>query len=300
VNDHSLFDGGKLNITSKQDAITRIDLQDFRAGWKQHILFLSDIHFDSDYCETKLLKKHLDEALDKDAIILIAGDLFDGMQGHNDPRRSYKELKEKYKGIDYFDRIKNDAVDFFMPYKNNLAMLGYGNHEYSIVHFNGTDLVQRFVSDLRKEGSQIVSGGYGGYIRIGIHGDSMKTPFENLRIYYNHGAGGEAPVTKGMIQTNRQATYVRGVDVIWNGHNHQEYISHQATIEITTKDVVKQGLVTFIRTPGYKNEWGDQSHGFNGFASSKMMAPTPRGCAWGELSYENPHKISNKFMADVI
>jgi predicted phosphodiesterase len=288
-----------MKIESKADAITRIDLQDFRVGWKQHILFLSDIHLDSPFCDRKLLKKHLDEAVDKNAIILINGDLFDSMQGRNDPRRSYKELKESLKGIDYFDRVLDDAVEFFRPYFAELALIGYGNHEYSIVHFNGTDLVQRFVGAMRGLGSQIVVGGYGGGIRIAAYNDNMTTPKDSLRIYYNHGSGGEAPVTKGMIQTNRQAAYIQNANVIWNGHNHQEYISNQSFISMTNKDKFEQGIVTFIRTPGYKNEYGDLSHGFNGFAASRMMSPTPRGCAWGELSCTDKHKIAAKYTADV-
>ena len=286
-------------VSQKADAITRIDLPDFKAGWKQRILFLSDVHKDSMFCDDKLLKKHLDEAKDTNAIILTAGDIFDGMQGHNDPRRSYKELKSSQKGIDYFDRILDEAYEFFKPYKDNLALAGYGNHEYSIVHFNGTDLVQRFVGLMRAIGSPIVTGGYGGFVRIGVYNDNMTTPKDSLRIYYNHGGGGEAPVTKGMIQTNRQSAYIRGANIIWNGHNHQEYISHQSTIEITNKDRVVQGMVTFIRTPGYKNEYGDATHGFNGFAASRMMAPTPRGCAWGELSCCD-YKIAGKYTADVV
>jgi UDP-2,3-diacylglucosamine pyrophosphatase LpxH len=288
-----------MKISQQQDAVTRIDLDGYCSGWKQHVLFLSDVHLDSVFCDQKLLKKHLDEAMEKEAIILNAGDLFDAMQGHNDPRRSYKELKESLKGINYFDRALDEAVEFFRPYKDNLAMFGYGNHEYSLVHFNGTDLVQRFAGAMRSFGSAVVVGGYGGYVRIGAYTNKQDTPYASLRIYYNHGGGGEAPVTKGMIQTNRQAAYVRGVDVVWNGHNHQEYISHQSTIELNNKDKVIQGLVTFIRTPGYKNEYADATHGFNGFAASRMMAPTPRGCAWGELSY-NEKQINGKYTADVV
>ena len=288
-----------MKISQRHDGITRIDLDGYNINWKQHILFLSDIHLDSPYCEQRLLRKHLDEAMEKDALILQAGDLFDVMQGHHDPRRSYRELKDSLKGINYFDLVLDEAVEFFRPYRDNLAMLGYGNHEYATMHFNGTDLVQRFVGVMRGLGSPIVTGGYGGFIRIGAYQKTMTTPYANLRIYYNHGSGGEAPVTKGMIQTNRQAAYIRGCDVIWNGHNHQEYISHQATIELNNKDKVIQGMVTFIRTPGYKNEYGDADQGFDGFAASRMMAPTPRGCAWGELSYNNK-QISGKYTADVV
>jgi len=288
-----------MNISQKQDAITRIDLDGFGSGWNKWILFLSDIHLDSLYCDLPLLTSHLNEAKEKDAMILIAGDLWDGMQGRNDPRRSARELKETLKGLDYFDRILDEAVEFFRPYAHNLAMLGYGNHEYSVVMHNGTDLPQRFAAIMRQLGSPIVIGGYGGFIRLGLFTGSQATPRRSFRIYYNHGAGSEAPVTKGMIQTARQAAYIRGVDVVWNGHNHQEYISHQSTLEINNKDAVEQGMVTYIRTPGYKNEYGDAKHGFNGFAASRMMQPTPRGCAWGELK-QHSHDVRSRFFADVI
>jgi predicted phosphodiesterase len=288
-----------LNISQKHDAVIRIDISDYDINWKQHILFLSDIHLDSPYCDRKLLSKQLDEAIEKNALIFIAGDLFDGMQGRDDPRRTYAELKEKYKGVNYFDLILNDAVEFFKPYKDNLAMIGYGNHEYSVLHHNGTDLVQRFVGAMRGLGSPIVVGGYGGFIRIGAYQRLSKTPYANLRIFYNHGGGGEAPVTKGMIQTNRQAAYIRGCDVVWNGHNHQEYISHQATLELNNKDNVVQSMVAYIRTPGYKNEYGNDENGYHGFAATRMLAPTPRGCVWGELSY-NCKQIAGKFTAEVV
>ena len=284
-------------ITAKQDAITRIDLQGFSADWKQDILFLSDIHKDSPYCDDKLLKAHLDEAVKRNAFIIIAGDLFDSMQGVNDPRRSYKELKASLKGIDYFDRVLDEAVEFFRPYAGNLAMLGYGNHEYSIVRHNGTDLVQRFVGAMRSIGSPIVTGGYGGFIRISVYQD-LATPRDSYRIWYNHGSGGESSQTKGIPQAMRQAQYVQGVNCVWNGHNHQDYISSQAVLTLNNKDNVERKLVTFIRTPGYKLGYADDRHGYNGYEVMKMMAPASRGCVWGELRAEGK-RITAKYVQDV-
>lgn len=284
-------------IQTKQDAVTRIDLKGFDSNFHQHILFLSDIHIDSPYCDLKLLKKHLDEAKDRNAIILTAGDLFDGMQGQNDPRRSYKELKASLKGIDYFDRVLEETVEFFRPYASNLAMLSYGNHEYAVVRHNGTDLVQRFVGAMRQLGSPVVVGGYGGFVRISVYAD-LKTPRDTIRIWYNHGAGGEAALTKGLTQASRQASYVQGVDLVWNGHNHQDYISSQAVLTLNNKDNVERKLVTFIRTPGYKLGYADDKHGFNGYEVMKMMAPASRGCVWGELRAEGK-RITAKYVQDV-
>lgn len=233
-----------LQITSKSDEVIRIDYKDVYIGWEGDILFLSDVHIDSPWCDRKLLKHHLDEAVEKNAVILIAGDLFDGMQGPNDPRRSYRELKESLKGNDYFDRILDDALEFFAPYAANLGMVGYGNHEYSIVRHNGTDLTQRFVGALRRDtGSPVVAGGYGGFIRLSVF-DTMQTPSASMWIYYNHGAGGDAPVSQGAIQTNRQAAWLLNCDLVWNGHNHKSYVMSQSTMGRPIKTLCARGFCT--------------------------------------------------------
>jgi hypothetical protein len=281
-------------VTPISESVTRIDLQGINSDWEKKILFLSDIHLDSPWCDRRLLKSHLDEAVKEDAIILCAGDLFDVMQGPKDPRSDYRELKAEYKTSAYFDRVLDDAFEYFKPYAKNFALFGYGNHEYGTLHHNGTDMVQRLVALLRSEGSPIVAGGYGGFIRIAGYRE-MGTPYMNYRIYYNHGTGGEAPVTQGAIQTNRQAVWVRNCDVIWNGHNHKSYIMTQSTMGLSNKDEIDQDLVYFIRTPGYKNEMKVPAHGF---AASRNMAPTPRGCIWGTMK-ANGKKFAVKYTQDI-
>lgn len=283
------------NITKVNEAVTRLDIQDVKAGDVIKFLFLSDIHIDSTWCDRKLLKQHLDRAMEENAKVFVAGDMFDAMQGPKDPRSSYRELGVEYKGNDYFDRILEDAVQFFMPYKDILSMVGYGNHEYSVVRHNGTDLIQRFVGALRREGSKVVAGGYGGFIRVSTY-STMKTPDNTTWMYYNHGAGGDAPVTQGAIQTNRQAVFISGCDVIWNGHNHKSYIMSQSTLIPTGKDNIRQGLIWFLRTPGYKNEMQNPAHGF---AASRMMSPTPRGCIWGEMNIDGQRQSSMLFTQDI-
>jgi UDP-2,3-diacylglucosamine pyrophosphatase LpxH len=49
-------------------------------------LLISDVHWDAIDCDRRLLKKHLDEAVATDSMVLINGDLFDLMQGRNDRR----------------------------------------------------------------------------------------------------------------------------------------------------------------------------------------------------------------------
>ena len=283
-------------ISLENGDVIRINVTGLFDGWKRRILFLSDVHIDSPYCDRRLLTKHMKEAQNEGAIVLQIGDTFDAMQGPKDPRASLRELKEILKGNDYSDRVLDDGINFFAPYADTLAMIGYGNHEYSVVRHAGTDMIQRFVQSMRREHkSPVVAGGYGGFIRIAGYIDSKSTPSANLRICYNHGSGGGAPVTKGTIQTARQAVWVRDVDCIWNGHNHQSYIMPQSTMGINNQDGVEQGLVYFLRTPGYKNEMQHPAHGY---AVSGNMAPTPRGCIWGELTYVEK-KFSIRYTQDI-
>jgi hypothetical protein len=57
--------------------------------------------------------------------------------------------------------------------------------------------------------------------------DYMTTPRDTIRIWYNHGAGSESATTKGLPQAYKQVRMYRVVNVIWNAHNPQEYVSHQ-------------------------------------------------------------------------
>ena len=279
-----------ITVTARGEEITRLDVADPSVK----ILFLSDIHIDNPWCERRLLKAHLDQAVSDNAVILIAGDLFDAMQGPKDPRQSYRELKESLKGTNYFDRVLDDAVDFFMPYRANLGMVGYGNHEYSVLRHNGTDLIQRFVGTMRRDGSPVVAGGYGGFVRLSFF-SILKTPDATMWIYYNHGAGGDAPVSQGAMQTARQAAWLRNCDLVWNGHNHKSYVMSQSTLEPNNKDNIRQGLIYFIRTPGYKNEMREPAHGF---AASRNMSPTPRGCVWGDIEVHR-HDLKVKYTQDI-
>lgn len=81
--------------------------------------------------------------------------------------------------------------------------------------------------------------------------DEAKTKLTVTARYY-HGKGGGAPVTVGTIQTNRQAAYLDGVDIVVNGHNHHGYVLPRAKMRLTSRGIVERGVTLFLRTPGYK------------------------------------------------
>ena len=69
---------------------------EYKKDWEQTFLLISDVHFDNPDCDRKLLKKHLDKAVQDGCGILVNGDWFCAMESRNDPR-SVKKIKNKKK-----------------------------------------------------------------------------------------------------------------------------------------------------------------------------------------------------------
>lgn len=246
----------------------------------------SDHHYDSVHCNRDLLKSHLSEAVKRDAFIIDCGDMVDAMQGRYDNRRSYKDIRPEYVDDKYYDLIVDDAAKFYAPYSKNMLLLGRGNHDNAVVKNAGTDLLSRIAGKLRDGGSDVLTGGYGGWIifYFGVNGGTRNS----VKLKYFHGAGGEAPVTRGVIQTNRQAVYLPDADIVVNGHSHNEY-----NLSIKRERITKNGelffdLVHFARTPGYKNDYAE---GMSGWEVERGGVPKPQGCIWANISLRSNHGL---------
>ena len=267
--------------TNYIDGVLTIRFDKVAIGWQQYILLVSDQHHDSPFCDRKLEKAHLDEAMDRDALIFMGGDTFDAMQSRKDPRANYDHLEPFLKRDNYFDAIIEYCAEFYKPYAKNIVMIGVGNHEADVLKHHNISLIDRLAAELNRAGGRVHAGGYGGWVRFFLV--AHKTHRSSFVMRYFHGYGGESPVTKGVIQTNRQATYLPDVDIVWNGHNHQQYIVAQPRERLSDRNKLYRDVLWFIRTPGYNDEWG---RGENGWAVNSGLSPKPMGCAWLKLSME--------------
>ena len=135
-----------------------IKINEFR-----EFLLCSDVHFDSPHCDRDMFKRHLDLAKEKNAKVLIFGDFFDLMETRNDNRRSNTILSQHI-GTDYTQKVINEAIDFLMPYKDNLLMFSDGNHETAVKKHLGVDVLTWLVGALNKEGAKIAKMPYAGYV----------------------------------------------------------------------------------------------------------------------------------------
>lgn len=143
-----------------------------------------------------------------------------------------------------------------------------------------TDLNERLVERLRGNGGIARRGGYSGFVRFSIYGHKSNKQLaatQSYKLWYFHGSGGGGPVTRGVIQTNRQAVYVADADFVLTGHTHDSFSLPIQRIKLNQKDIIEQFRQTHIKTGGYKEEFTD---GYGGWHVERGGPPKPTGAYW--------------------
>jgi hypothetical protein len=278
--------GKGLSVVHNSGNVMTLYIDNAGEGWEQWFLLSSDRHHDSVDCNRELEIRHLEEARKRKAFIIDVGDLFDVMQGRYDPRRSYANLRPEYKADNYLDEITKEASGFYGPYADRFLMIGHGNHESAILKNNSVDLIGNVVHRLNSDyGGHVQAGGYGGWVRVCISIDG--TQRESVNIKYFHGSGGGGPVTRGVIQTNRQAVYIPDANIVVNGHTHDAWYVPIERERMSLAGVIYQDIQHHIRTATYKNDYGDGSGGWH---IETGKPPKPQGAAWIHLSLDMSRK----------
>ena len=246
-----------------------------RQDWEQWFLFTADHHFDSTHCDRELLEKHFKQAKERDAKVFVFGDLFDVMQGKNDRRGSKGDLREEYRGGNYYDLVVSDAAKFYGKYSDQLCLLTYGNHETAITKHQETDVLQRLADLINfTNNSSVAVGAYSGWVTLRFHVDSSRV--RRFRLFYHHGSGGGGPVTKGVIQTNRRSTFIPDADFIVTGHIHEAWHLETVQERLNNVNVPYLSAQHHIQLPTYKEEYLDGM----GWHTQRGAPPKPLGGYW--------------------
>ena len=240
----------------------RVDGSSFRMG------MFSDIHWDNPKCDWNLLKHDLDYCLKNDIPIMFNGDTFCLMQGAYDPRKMKGDIRPEHNNARYFDSIIETAVDFFLPYANLMTIVGYGNHETSIIKRQETDVIQRFVTLLNyKAGSNVMTGGYGGWLIVNQLVKAKSNITQATKIKYFHGSGGGGLVTKGALNLTRAMEMYEGYDVFTMGHIHENSARNDVRDSInfhpTKGYYFNHKQIHSMITGTYKEEYIDGLYGWH-------------------------------------
>lgn len=221
-----------------------------KAGAIIKLALFSDIHFDSPDCDREMLKKHLDWCIKDGRYILINGDLFDAIL-LGDRKRAAAHL---ITNTDNQLNVKLNAMyEFFKPYQKNILFVGRGNHEESILKYNGLDVLEMLTTMLNLgQEHKILYGNYANFLRFTFKEQGANQRNTNYDIYAHHGAGGSAPATKGMLDFGALAKGINA-DLIWIGHKHNALVDYSAPVMHIDRngDVILKNRQC-IETPSYQ------------------------------------------------
>lgn len=252
-----------------------------KSGSEAWVLWMADEHQDHPKCNRELLLSHHKEAAERGAAIVKVGDTFCAMQGTGDPRGDKESVRPEHWGGNYLDRLVSTAADLYAPYKENIFVIGLGNHETSVYKHHETCLVERLCQSLRDKGGVTRKGGYSGFVRLML--SRHTTCRYSYTAYYHHGFGGGGPVTKGLIDFNRLAEWV-DADAIISGHVHWKTSVPIQRIRLNQASLIQKDAMQFVRCGTYKDEFED---GHAGFHVEKGRGPRPLGGWWQRFSIRN-------------
>jgi len=275
--------------------VTIITFRGVGSGWRQRVMLSGDRHHDNVHNRRNRERADLERAREYDAPIIDIGDLHCLMQGKWDPRADQTQLRPEHRGNDYYDLVLNTAEEFYAPYADLFAVIGYGNHEMSFIRHHQADPIKGLARRLKPYATRpdtLNVGGYSGWVVFRF--DSGKT--QTIRLKYHHGYGGGGPVTKGVIQTNRRAVYLPDANLVATAHIHEAWHVTLKQERITQMNTVEQAVQHHISVPTYKDEYADGSGGFH---IETGKPPKPIGCVWLEFSYHVDSKSSKRVTAEV-
>ena len=265
---------------------------------------MSDLHIGAANIDYRRIEKELETAKEKGDRILINGDVFDLILPKDHKRFTPDVLHPRLRGRrDIINEVIKMGLEMLGPYANQIDMVGLGNHETSTESYHSIDPLKLLVYELEKIVAEsdnkehvVHYGGYTGFVDyrfryITKKGDEAKGG-QRWVVYYHHGSGGAAPVTKGMIDFNRKDVFIDS-DVIWMGHKHNRLTSHVEKLSCPllgrqpkTKDV------RHIMTGSYQKTYVAQSQASvrkygrrSNYAADQGMAPQGKGGARVELHF---------------
>lgn len=218
----------------------------------------SDLHIDSKDCNRDKLKADLKWAHENCDELLLNGDIFSCILPTD--RKRFVRSQSMFDSDAQLNEIVRYVGDFLKPFADKINIAGLGNHETSVMKWNNYNPLQGLIDYLNyNPDSSIKLAGFKDYIRYKFRSND-KGSCHTFDILKFHGAGGSAPVTKGMIDLSRLGgTYL--ADLIWIGHKHTAIVNNSGVqIMVSSQNNIIEKSVTGIITPGYHKVIEQKDH----------------------------------------
>lgn len=266
----------KAEVLNDATLIT-VDLKRAR-DWEFRVLFLSDVHCDNKGFKRNLFKKHCDEALAGGWAIIDNGDFFDAMGGKWDKRSGKADILPELNTDSYLNSLVKFGADLLEPYKKNIVIMGNGNHEQSIKERHEVNLTAMLIDKL---GIDAIIQKYTGWV---IFRFADKASNHTATLYRTHGNGGNAPVTKGVIQSARRQDMIEA-DIYISGHIHTEYNVPRPKWYLDRNGNMK------IKTPVHQQIGTYKDSTLKTWEDMKGFAPPSLGGQWLIFTYDPTENV---------
>lgn len=276
--------------TQLQKNLHSYTLNQDKHKFNQKILLTSDWHFDNPKCNRELLFKHLNQAKEENALIIINGDLLCLMQGKYDPRGTKSSIRSEHNGDNYLDLVINDTAEKLKPYAHLILQINEGNHETSVSKRSETNVLQRLVERINTlANTNIQMGAYSGLILLTLA--YKKTSFKTIKIGYSHGNWGGV-ISKGTQSVGRYSSMFPDADIFISGHTHDGWIMNHPRYKYNqNKQEMKISKQWHIKTGTYKEEF----EGGSGWAVERIAMPKYLGSCWCKINYEQKKDLEYTF-----
>ena len=281
-----------MNIVTKryQSNLHKYIIEQDKSNFELEILFTSDWHIDNPKTNREMLFNHLDEAVKRNALIVVNGDLMCLMQGKYDPRGSKSSILPEHNGNNYLDLVINDTAQKLLPYAKNIIQINQGNHETAVSKRAETDVLQRLVERINTlADTNIQLGAYTGFISINLSrsGGENKT----FNIGYSHGNWGGV-VTKGTLGVGRMASFLSNVDIVISGHTHDRWVMEFNQLQPNFhKGKVENKTQYHVKTGTYKEEFTQGE----GWAVERIGMPKSLGSVFCKVYYKRGEDLDFEF-----
>jgi hypothetical protein len=197
------------------------------------------------------------------------------MQSKNDRRGGKSQVRPEHQTENYFGSLIDTAFLDLIPYKDNILLMSYGNHETAVLKNAEIDLLKLLTDRLG-----VNRGGYAGFIKFQFR--RGKSNHTSRLLGYHHGYGGGGVASRGILDTVRRAVWLPDADIVLSGHVHERL---DTTI---MQQRVSQSGETYITGqrhiigPTLKDEFSLQG----GYHLEKGRPPKPLGATWIRFYYD--------------